>query len=595
MQVWATRISSIIFTLGLAIVIGFIAHGSADAQATMSIECAKEGERCAFTGTAEVRYGVGTDWVSAVATSSIHCGVAGFGFDPARNRLKSCVIIVKKCADEGGRCEFSGVRTVKYGANNIWAVKTFKDGITCGVAAFGYDPVPGVLKQCFPSPVPTEKPINEITWLGTHNAISSAYYGFFIQNSQRDSVTSQLDRGARALEIDTVEDTPAGFATGVYVCHCGKAPHSFSVEEVNRVGNGKDNQTYWPFQLPGWTHPTPYTRFSTILQEIDKWMIANPNEIVIILMENNSANPTQLDTEIEAAGLKTGIYRHIDDNPWATKSELVRYNKRLILQVSDDVIRALGRRGDKVQSKYASPKYGVHDIGAGPVEWELLRYGALTPPAFGALNDYTAEKAADARTNHRLLVMGAFNSTLTDETTARAHNNYGFLSFSQQIWRAIDAPKPFYPSIIQVNQIHIGDALRFVNDINGGEYLISSKHDNIGDTSGDSWQLRFENNAAYNAGIIVTYYQDIGSGAAKISVPMVVNSGVVSVANGVARMVNIPRNTSPGKPITVKVMLYSTADFELYKEDIPSNFTGSPVPCFMATGILTSPKGSRCE
>ncbi len=594
MQVSKERIGSIIYMLGLVLVIGLFAHGRTDAQ---NYECAKEGERCAFTGTAEVAYGVGNKWAKKVATGSISCTNSAFG-DPAPNQAKTCVIPVTKCASEGGKCEFSGVRTVKYGANDVWAVKTVRDGLTCGVAAFGYDPVPNVLKQCFVSPAP-DKPINETTWLGTHNAISSTYYGFIIQNSQRDSVTSQLDRGARALEIDTVEDTPAGFATGVYVCHCGKAPHSFSVEEVNRVGNGKNNQTYWPFQLPGWTHPTPYMRFSTILQEIDRWMIANPGEIVIILMENNSANPTQLDSEIEAAGLKTGIYRKadVDNKPWPTKSELVRYNKRLIFQVSDDEARMLGYRGEDGQSKYASPKY-MRAYNATTKKWnegELIQYGALTPPAYGNKNDYTVGKAAAARSYHQLLIMGAFNSTITDETTARAHNNYGFLSFTQQIWRGIDAPKPFYPSIIQVNQIHIGDALRFVNDLNGGEYLISSKHDNIGDTSGDSWQIRFENNAAFNAGIVVTYYQDFGSGPAKVSVPIIVNSGVLNPVLGVARMVNIPRNLSPGKPISVKVMMYSTADFELYKTDIPADFAGSPVPCFMASGILTSPKGGKCE
>ncbi|MBK6589367.1 MAG: hypothetical protein IPG22_13835 [Acidobacteria bacterium] len=566
-----------------------IFHQISPAQVT-SRECAKEGERCAFAGTAEVAYGAGNRWATKVATSSIQCGVAAFGGDPAENVLKTCQLTTKKCAGEGGKCEFSGVKTVNYGANGIFASRTFRDGVTCGVAAFGYDPVPNVLKQCFIGPAP-EKPINEITWLGTHNAIASTYYGFFIQNSQRDSVTAQLDRGARALEIDTVKDTPAGFATGVYVCHCGAAPHSLSNEELNRFASKKENQTSWPFQLPGWTHPTPYMRFSTILKEIDKWLIANPNEIVIVLMENNSANGAQLDTEIEAAGLQTGIYRHPDDDKWQTKSELVRKNQRLILQVSDDKIYALGYRGLTGESKYATPKYKVVDN----KYMEILSYGALTPPGYGNLNEYSKDKADDARTGNKLLVMGAFKSALTDELTSRSFNQYSFLNAAKAQWQDMNPKNTFYPSIIEVNQIHIGDALRFVNDLNGGPYMISSKADNIGDTSGDSWQLRFENNAAFNAGIVVTYWQDFGSGAAKVSVPIVVNSGVLNPALGVARMVNIPRNTSAGKPISVRVILYSTAEFDLYKEDHPANFVGSPVPCFKATGILTSPKGSRCE
>ena len=595
MQDWTAKVGSSLYILGLALVIGFFANSNANAQST-SIECAKEGERCSFTGTAEVQYGVGTKWAKKVVTSTIHCGTAGFGYDPAPNQLKTCVITPTRCATEGARCDFSGVRTVRFGTGNRWSYKTFKDGVDCNSYQFGAssaaqgDPP----RQCFLSPVRPEKPINEITWLGTHNAISSTYYGFFIQNSQRDSITSQLDRGARSLEIDIVGDTPPGFDKGVYVCHCGIAPHSLSVRELNRFASGGKNQTVWPFQLPGWTHPTPYMRFSTILQEVDRWLIANPGEIVIVLMENNSANVLEFDQEIFAAKLQTGIFKHPDDKPWPTKSQLVRSNQRLILQVGDDNVRALGRRGEAEQSQFATPKYASEMVNGVATEREILQFGALSPAAYGNLNQYSSAKAKTAASGNQLLILGAFSSSLTDETTARAHNNYAFLNSAKRKW-PLAGDGLVFPSILQVNQIHIGDALRFVNDLNGTDYLVSSKHDTIGDTSGNSWQIRFENNGAYNAGIQVMYWEDVVSGGVTVPVPRVVQSGVANVATGVARMVNIPRNTTPGKPISVSIIMFSTANFELYKEDIPADFTGSPVPCFMASGVLTAPKGGRCE
>ena len=338
-------------------------------------------------------------------------------------------------------------------------------------------------------------------------------------------------------------------------------------------------------------------RFSTILKEIDKWMIANPGEVVFILMENNSANPTQLDAEISAAGLQTKIYKHPNDDKWPTRSELVRQNKRLIFQVSDDKTYALGYRGITNESIFATPKYKVvYNAAKRQDEYSaILQYGALAPPAYGNVNEYSKDKADTARAGNQLLVLGAFQSAITDESTARAHNNYGFLKTAKMMWDATGQTNIFYPSILQVNQIHIGDALRFVNDINGTDYLISSAHDTIGDTSGNSWQIRFENNAAFNAGIVVQWWTDVTSGGVTVPVPGVAMSGNVNVTNGVARMVNVPRNTSPGKPITVTIAMYSTSNFELYKEEMPANFTGSPVPCFAASGVLTSPKGGRCE
>ena len=52
------------------------------------------------------------------------------------------------CANEGGRCEFTGTQQVRYGANGQFTLpRTFTDGVDCGNAVFG-DPVFGVVKQC---------------------------------------------------------------------------------------------------------------------------------------------------------------------------------------------------------------------------------------------------------------------------------------------------------------------------------------------------------------------------------------------------------------------------------------------------------------
>ena len=54
----------------------------------------------------------------------------------------------------------------------------------------------------------TEKPINQYTYLASHNVVASHAYGYDLQNSQRYDVTTQLSGGARMLEIDVVYDTP---------------------------------------------------------------------------------------------------------------------------------------------------------------------------------------------------------------------------------------------------------------------------------------------------------------------------------------------------------------------------------------------------
>lgn len=55
------------------------------------------------------------------------------------------------CANEGGRCKFTGTKTVKYGANGTWVDVVATDWFDCNVAAFGSDPTPNVQKQCYVS------------------------------------------------------------------------------------------------------------------------------------------------------------------------------------------------------------------------------------------------------------------------------------------------------------------------------------------------------------------------------------------------------------------------------------------------------------
>jgi hypothetical protein len=52
------------------------------------------------------------------------------------------------CANEGARCEFSGTRQVRYGANGKFTLpRTVTGGVACDNATFG-DIAPNVVKQC---------------------------------------------------------------------------------------------------------------------------------------------------------------------------------------------------------------------------------------------------------------------------------------------------------------------------------------------------------------------------------------------------------------------------------------------------------------
>ena len=358
------------------------------------------------------------------------------------------------------------------------------------------------------------KPVNQLTWLGMHNAISSYAYGYISQNSQRYDVTTQLNGGARMLEIDIVWDTPDDKqAAGVYVCHCGEAPHSYSKSEMKRA---RDKPMKSLLPLPAWSSGATYTRFSTILNQIDKWLVANPNEIVFIMLENHKVFQDKFDTEVLRAALKTGTYIKPRDKEWATKAQLITAKQRLIILAHDG-------GEDLSLSRYANEK-------------AVTRWGGdLQPEIYGAKNTYDGGKGAGD--SNAIIAVGSFATGATDAITARYFNEYDHFNRRRAEWIAKGYSR--MPTFIQVNQIQIGDALKFVNELNGPENQV------VGTVPKDQF-----------GNWIVNASADIGQ--AFYDLPGATKEGLTNVGDAIVNLFGKPVDTSSTpvtKPIsyTVKV------------------------------------------
>ena len=128
----------------------------APAPTTGWTNCAVENGTCSFSGTRQVRYGANSSFVTRTATGSIGCNNSVFG-DPIVGVAKSCDVsdatvapvteTWTACAAEGGNCNFSGTRSVRYGANGYYAKKTATATVACTNAVFG-DPLYGTIKGC---------------------------------------------------------------------------------------------------------------------------------------------------------------------------------------------------------------------------------------------------------------------------------------------------------------------------------------------------------------------------------------------------------------------------------------------------------------
>ena len=117
--------------------------------------CAQEGATCSVSATAPttatVRYGFNGSYAAKRdVTSDISCSNAEFG-DPIHGVIKACEYRESQwvfCANEGATCFLPGTATVRYGADDHFAVaNNVETMIACTNMEFG-DPIHGTVKRC---------------------------------------------------------------------------------------------------------------------------------------------------------------------------------------------------------------------------------------------------------------------------------------------------------------------------------------------------------------------------------------------------------------------------------------------------------------
>ena len=146
-----------------AVVLSLVAAGlpaevaSAQASNNVLIVCANEGGTCIVPNTnTRIFYGKNGAFKTTSGVTQIGCNFNVFGGDPIEGIHKSCWYFINpsdlkhwtRCATEGGKCEFTGAKLVRYGAENGWVYNSFVDGVNCSYTVLG-DPAVGQHKACW--------------------------------------------------------------------------------------------------------------------------------------------------------------------------------------------------------------------------------------------------------------------------------------------------------------------------------------------------------------------------------------------------------------------------------------------------------------
>ncbi|MEU6378818.1 hypothetical protein [Streptomyces sp. NPDC046909] len=212
---------------------------------------------------------------------------------------------------------------------------------------------PSAPRRCQGSTQLCDRPYDEVAYLTSHNAMSTTV-DRFIGPLQDPAITTQLDDGVRALQIDTyrwekADEITARLAESDFTAE----QRTFIAAAVNKVNPPRDG--LWLCHAvcrAGAIELVPE------LREIGDWMRDHPTDVLTLIVQDAI---TGEDTEdaVAQAGLSDLVYTPDPDpdEPWPTLGDMIDSGRRLVV---------FAEQAD------------------GPAKWyrNFYRYGMETPFAF---------------------------------------------------------------------------------------------------------------------------------------------------------------------------------------------------------------------
>ena len=126
--------------------------------------------------------------------------------------------------------------------------------------------------------------------------------------------------------------------------------------------------------------------------------------------------------------------------------------------------------------------------------------------------------------------------------------------------------------------------------------VVSNCDNSVGDaTSSDARQIRFQNDAGYDAQMTIMYFVNEVINGNSTPMPKTITSGFINGLGGKFRLLNIPKETAPNMPIQIILTGNATVKDSIFITTLPANFAASPAPCFKVWGTLFDPKGGTCN
>jgi hypothetical protein len=169
-------------------------------------------------------------------------------------------------------------------------------------------------------PPSLDTPYDQWTWLAAHNAYANPDEGFNESSAnQLHSITDQLNYGVRVINPDVWlvrQELVGNRLLGTCKCEFEEYPGASTAVRHNRfkglpvevvVAHGDDDSLFGAFLQ----YCTKYKTFTDVLTEIHQWVLAHPQEVITLVLENKVHNDPANQARVEKAFRDSGLQENI--------------------------------------------------------------------------------------------------------------------------------------------------------------------------------------------------------------------------------------------------------------------------------------------
>ncbi len=291
-----------------------------------------------------------------------------------------------------------------------------------------------------------DRPLNEVTFAGTHNAMGSTDEPGWLFPNQDLGIPAQLRLGVRALLIDVhygrafgnrvKTDLEGSVSAARFEGALGQEGFEAAMRIRDRLtGEGGPRGLYLCHALC----ELGATPFVTVLRNIRDFVVTNPSEVLVLILEDYVA-PDEVAAAFVESGLDRYVYRGVLGSPWSSLGALVERGGRVLV-------------------------FGEHETG--DVPWYHPAFEAMqeTPYTFHEPAEFSCVANRGPQDASLFLVNHWIETTPAPRPSNAAVVNTR--DFIEQRARECARERRLTPNVIAVDFVGIGDLVGAVAVLNG--------------------------------------------------------------------------------------------------------------------------------